>query len=81
MTVRVLFLGPARDWSGTPEASADLEPHSDVRALRKWLAREFPELQDRLSRIRIAVNQSFAQDEDRLDSGDEVALIPPVSGG
>lgn len=60
----------------------------DVRTaaeLRQRLQRDYPELAERLSAssMRIAVNQTLVSDEDaaRLSPGDEVALLPPLSGG
>lgn len=49
--------------------------------LRRALAEGHPRLSGLLSASRIAVNQSFADEGARVREGDEVALIPPVSGG
>lgn len=52
-----------------------------VGQLRVWLVKEYPELADDLKRVMIAVNESFAQDDGLIGPEDQVALIPPVSGG
>jgi len=44
------------------------------------LGKAYPEL-GKLSSLAIAVNNSYAQDEEEINSYDEIALIPPVSGG
>jgi MoaE-MoaD fusion protein len=53
----------------------------DLKALKRAIAESHPALAPLLSIVRVAVNQAFASDEDRIREGDEVALIPPVAGG
>ncbi len=81
ISVHVLFLGPAKDFANTETTSLDLAEGSTVADLRVVLADRFPKLRDALPTIRFATNEEFATDETVLNSGDEVALIPPVSGG
>lgn len=81
MQVRVLFLGPAKDFAGTDGHSIDLEVGSTVGRLRELLAQRYTRLGKALSSIRMAVNNEFVSDDHLLESDDEVALIPPVSGG
>lgn len=50
-----------------------------VGALDAWLREHHPALRER--RFRVAVNQGYAAEGDPVAQGDEVALIPPVSGG
>lgn len=52
-----------------------------VAALRRLLADNWPSLADLLPRCTVAVNHEYATDDLRLNPGDEVAVIPPVSGG
>ena len=52
----------------------------DVGALKAYLYRVYPRLGE-LSSLAVAVNKSYAREDTRLDSKDEIALIPPVSGG
>ena len=49
--------------------------------VRRVLAKRYEGLGPALDSIRFAVNQAFARDDTVLQPGDEVALIPPVSGG
>ena len=79
--INVLFLGPARDFAGVDDASLELPDHATIAELRTILADRHPGLVGAMATIRFAVNQEFADDETVLKSGDEVALIPPVSGG
>lgn len=52
-----------------------------VADLRRRLAEQVPALAPLLERSAIAVNHDFADDTQTLTAGDEVAVIPPVSGG
>ncbi len=79
--ITLLFLGPARDFAGVESAERSLEDGSSIGALRRILAEAYPQLAPALNIIRFAVNERFATDATTLAGGDEVALIPPVSGG
>lgn len=81
MQIKVLFLGPARDFAQTDSLDVELPEACQVGQLRDELVRRFPTMRNSVPAIRLAVNRSFANDEHVLQAGDEVALIPPVSGG
>jgi molybdopterin converting factor subunit 1 len=51
----------------------------DVKSLREYLRKKHPEIA--WSGIAVAVNKRYAEDDSPLTQGDEIALIPPVSGG
>lgn len=53
---------------------------SSVSELKDRLKRMFPEF-GKLSSLAVAVNSAYAEDGERLKKGDEIAIIPPVSGG
>ena len=80
MHVRVLFFGVLRDLAGKPEDSVELP---DGACLRDLLAvyEKLPLLKQSLASSAMAVNQQYAPSETALHAGDEVALLPPVSGG
>lgn len=80
-TFTVLLFAAARDLAGADSASVELSPGATVAELRAELARRFPALAALLGRSAIAVNHDFAEDGRVLSSDDEVAIIPPVSGG
>lgn len=50
-------------------------------AVKEWLSEQYPTLSPRIPSAMIAVNQEFVVEEAALRDGDEVAFIPPVSGG
>lgn len=55
-------------------------PLATVGDLKGHLVEKYPALQD-LSALAVAVNQMYAKDDDPIGETDEIALIPPVSGG
>ncbi len=81
ISIKVVFLGPAKDFARAESASLELADGATLADLRGELAERYPGLGPALPTIRMAVNQEFADDDTSLTAGDEVALIPPVSGG
>jgi molybdopterin converting factor subunit 1 len=81
MTVRVLLFAAARDLAGTDLATVALAAGATVAQLRAALGRDFPALAALLAKSALAVNHDFADDDRVLRESDEVAVIPPVSGG
>lgn len=81
MHVKVLFLGPARDLAGLDETGLILEAGATLTAVREVIGSRFPRLAGGLSSMRLAVNYVFVSDATVLHDGDEMAVIPPVSGG
>jgi molybdopterin converting factor subunit 1 len=81
MRLRVLFFGMLKDLVGQSSATLDLPESATVGDLLAHFAAQLPQLKDSLSSLAVAVNQHYAGTEIELKSGDEVALLPPVSGG
>jgi len=79
--VRVRFFGPAKDLTNLSEVELLLPLGASVAEALERVVTTFPNLQEHLSRYRIAVNADYADEHTPLQEGDEVALIPPVSGG
>jgi molybdopterin converting factor subunit 1 len=79
--VKVRFFGPLRDVAGGAEESLDLEEGADTSALLAALLRAHPKLDDYTGDLKLAVNRAVARGPLPLRDGDEVALLPPVSGG
>jgi len=84
MAARVLLFGRLKDVFGGSWLAMPGGVHSAAE-LRERLAADYPDLADiiRSRAVRIAVNQEMAMDEEAttLTGGDEVALLPPLSGG
>ncbi len=81
MEVKVLFFASCRDLVGTREASMSLPEHASVADLLTRLAEAHPRLREMEGSLMISVNQAYVDRTRRLGDGDEVAFIPPVSGG
>lgn len=79
MKFKVKTFGVARDVMGGKEVMVETEGNQ-VLDLRKELIFKYPEL-EKLRSLFIAVNQSYSEDATELKETDEIALIPPVSGG
>jgi molybdopterin synthase catalytic subunit len=81
MHVRVLFFGRLKDIVGKSEEQAELSEGARVQDLFERYGRTFPELAKFRTSVVASVNQEFAEWRAPLASGDEVAFLPPVSGG
>ncbi len=81
MHVRVKLFAVLRDCAGASDLALHLPRGATVAAARDALARAHPSLAAHLGRVAFAVNQSYARPDAPLNEGDELALIPPVSGG
>ncbi|MBT8235823.1 MAG: MoaD/ThiS family protein [Bacteroidia bacterium] len=81
--MKIKFFGMAGDIVGSPTISlpaSEIAGINNVAALKAYLYKTYPRLGE-LSSMAIAVNKSYANEDTSLDSMDEIALIPPVSGG
>jgi MoaE-MoaD fusion protein len=81
MRVRVLFFGMLRDLSGKTEESLDLPDDASISDVLAHYAVQMPRIKESLPSVAVAVNQGYAGPSTKLKPNDEVALLPPVSGG
>ena len=81
MTLTVHLFARGRELAGADTIAAELPAAATVADLRRTLAARFPAIAGLLERSAVAVNHDFAEDDRVLSAGDEVAVIPPVSGG
>jgi len=81
MRVRVLFFGVLKDLAGKSSDSLDLPENSSLRDLLAHYESNLPTIRASLHSLAVAVNQQYAGPDTRLKADDEVALLPPVSGG
>lgn len=80
MTVRLFAI--CRERAQTDEIQVDLpDGPATVSTVKSAIAEQYPVLAPLLSAVRVAVNETFGVDDDPVTEGDELALIPPVSGG
>jgi molybdopterin synthase catalytic subunit len=81
MTIRVLCFAAIRESVGQRELVLDVPDGETAADLLGRLADSYPDLAGLLPGLKVAVNREYVTPEHLLRSGDEVALIPPVSGG
>ena len=79
--MRVLFFGVLKDLVGCAEESLEIAPHSTLGNLFDGYAERFATLRDKRSSILFARNREFSNPDTVLYENDEVAFLPPVSGG
>lgn len=81
MKIRVLFFGLAHDVTGFEEEQIEMSDGEALGDLRRRYEVRFPRLADIGESLLAAVNQEVRQRSWPLADGDEVAFLPPVSGG
>jgi len=81
MHARVLFFGMLKELVGTSAEQAEFPDGTDLGAVFETYARRHPRLRELARSIVMARNQEFAEISTKLNEGDEVAFLPPVSGG
>ena len=80
MTIKVLMFGIAKEIAGGATAEIAGGEQMSVEALRTLLEEKYPRLKQ-LSSFMIALNNEYATGEELISENDEIAVIPPVSGG
>jgi molybdopterin converting factor subunit 1 len=81
MLVTVRLFARLRELTGTSELTRELPENAVARTVWDLLVREFPALGAYEPAISCAVNEEYARLTTPLKDGDEVAFLPPVSGG
>lgn len=79
MKVNVLAFGIAKDIFGGSSANVDINGNTTAD-LKNALEATYPRLKQ-LASYMVAVNNEYAEDDTQLAERDEIAIIPPVSGG
>lgn len=80
MKVTIKAFGITKDIIGEKETVLELSGGSTIATLKTELEVQFPDLKG-LKSLFIAVNNKYAEEGAELNENDEIALIPPVSGG
>jgi molybdopterin converting factor subunit 1 len=81
MRVTVRLFARLRDLAGQGELVRDVPPEATVAAVWQDLVRDYPPFADYQPSISCAVNAEYAKFRTPVSDGDEVAFLPPVSGG
>ena len=76
--IKVLLFADLQERIGQNELAIPVK-ETNVQKLKRQLELDYPLL--KLNEVMTAINEEFANDEDKIIAGDTVAFIPPVSGG
>lgn len=79
--VKVIYFGMLRELAGTPEERVDFADNATAGELFTALRAKHPQVELIANSLALAVNLEYSDKSRILRDGDEVALIPPVSGG
>jgi len=77
----VKLFAVARQLAGAEEVEVEVPPGATVAQLRDALGTQQPALRETLNVVVFAVNSAYADERTPLSEDDEIACIPPVSGG
>lgn len=81
MRVRILFFGMLKELAGRASDTIEVGEGASVADVLRHYEAKIPRLKDALSSLALAVNQQYAGPDTKLKTDDEIALLPPVSGG
>jgi molybdopterin converting factor subunit 1 len=81
MMVKTRLFASFREAIESGSVTLEVRPGASVRELLAVLQREYPRLEPTIESAMVAVNLEYVGPDFELSEGDEVALIPPVSGG
>ncbi|MCO5591077.1 hypothetical protein L7F22_054341 [Adiantum nelumboides] len=82
--VKVLFFARAREIAGISETTLNMEVTQSLKTIKDCvdrIIRQFPGLEEIRACMLIALNQEYVDDSSIISDGDELAFIPPISGG
>ena len=79
--MRVLFFGVLKDIVGSPEEELDVEAGATLGRVFDGYCGRFPRMREVAGSILLARNREFAGAQAAIGEGDEIAFLPPVSGG
>jgi molybdopterin converting factor subunit 1 len=79
--VTVRLFARLRDIAGTAELTREADSGDTIGSIWQQLVREYPEFAGYERSISSAINADYARMDHRVRDGDEIAFLPPVSGG
>ena len=80
MKIRLLAFGIAKELLQQQKIDFEITPDSSIQYLKQKLIEQYPDF-NKLAAFAIAVNNEYQSDDFLLSENDEIAIIPPVSGG
>jgi molybdopterin converting factor subunit 1 len=79
--VKVLLFASLKDRVGKKEIDLEIAEGALVRDLKMSLVASIPNLATTMGSVLVSINHEYAQDDEKIPTGAEVAFFPPVSGG
>jgi molybdopterin converting factor subunit 1 len=81
MKIKVKFFASYKEAVGTDEMDLDVKKGTNVSQLLEVVKTKHPSIGELIEPLIVSVNKEYAEFDKVLQEGDEVALLPPVSGG
>lgn len=81
MRITVRFFAILKDRAGVDSTRLELTDGSRISDAMKLLETQFASIKPQLARAAVAINRNYEKTDSILQDGDELALLPPVSGG
>lgn len=81
MKIQIKLFAAARELSDRGEIEMEVDDGIQVGELKIKISGKYPKLKDLILRSAVSLNREFATDDNVICEHDEIALIPPVSGG
>ena len=81
MKVKVKYFAVCREMFNRDEEEMELAEGAVLMDILKRLEGEWPEIPEYYQAMQMSVNWEYATEQTKLSDGDEIALIPPVTGG
>lgn len=80
MNITIRTFGIAKEICGSSTFSLEIPENANAEQVKQLILEQFPRF-GQLASFVLAVNEEYAESDTPIASGDEIALIPPVSGG
>ncbi|MET3288983.1 UNVERIFIED_CONTAM: molybdopterin converting factor subunit 1 [Brevibacillus sp. OAP136] len=81
MQVKILLFAGLAERAGKRELLIEVDESATVHALLETIGSDYPQLAELLPNCFVSVNQEYANPDTTISQNDEVAILPPVSGG
>jgi len=81
MKVTIRYFASIRETVGVPEESVELEDGASIEVLKGLLNHRHPKIKKHWEFAILSVNRTYAKSDIILKEGDEVGILPPISGG
>ena len=81
MKIQIKLFAAARELSDNGEIGLEVADGILVKDMKQEISNAYPKMSELILRSAVSVNREFATDESVVQENDEIALIPPVSGG